>query len=136
MGRTCDRTSSPTIPATAAAVPDAFDWDRQDFIVVGSSAGKDSSVMLDTVCRQADAAGQLHKVHVLHCDLGKTLEGHDVEWPGVAELARRQAAAYGVPFAVRRSTQWEGLYQRILAHGKFPGHFARYCTVICTSSPR
>lgn len=105
-----------------------LDWDAQDVVVVGNSGGKDSAACLDTVCREADAAGALHKVRVLHCDLGTTPGGHLVEWPGAEDVARRQAARYGVPFAVRRSSRWVSLFDRILARGKWPGHFARYCT--------
>ncbi|WP_078661659.1 phosphoadenosine phosphosulfate reductase family protein [Streptomyces sp. NRRL B-24484] len=109
------------------AVPE-FDWDRHDVVIVGSSAGKDSAAMLHTVCQQADQAGALHKVRVLHCDLGATPNGHDIEWPMVAELARRQAALYSVPFAVRRAARWASLWDRIMAHGNWPGFFARFCT--------
>ncbi|GAA4009688.1 hypothetical protein GCM10022247_34780 [Allokutzneria multivorans] len=105
-----------------------FDWDAQDVVVVGHSGGKDSSVCLETVCRQANSAGALHKVRVLHCDLGSTPGGYLIEWPGAAAIARRQAERYGVPFAIRRSSRWTSLYARILAHGKWPGFFARYCT--------
>jgi 3'-phosphoadenosine 5'-phosphosulfate sulfotransferase (PAPS reductase)/FAD synthetase len=105
-----------------------LDWDAQDVVVVGNSGGKDSALCLDTVCREADAAGALHKVRVLHCDLGSTPGGQLVEWPGAEDVARRQAARYGVPFAVRRSSRWSSLFARILSRGRWPGHFARYCT--------
>jgi 3'-phosphoadenosine 5'-phosphosulfate sulfotransferase (PAPS reductase)/FAD synthetase len=105
-----------------------FDWDAQDVVVVGHSGGKDSALCLDAVCQQANAAGALHKVRVLHCDLGSTPGGHRVEWPGAEDVARRQSAMYEVPFAVRRSTRWSSLFARILSRGRWPGHFARYCT--------
>ncbi|PJE97166.1 phosphoadenosine phosphosulfate reductase [Streptomyces carminius] len=116
-------------PATTPAAPTAgFDWDAHDFVVVGDSGGKDSGALVHEVCTQADKAGQLHKVRVLHCDLGRTTKGHLVEWPGALEVARAHAEQYGVPFAVRRSQRWPSLWDRILAHGNWPGHFARYCT--------
>jgi 3'-phosphoadenosine 5'-phosphosulfate sulfotransferase (PAPS reductase)/FAD synthetase len=120
--------AAPSGPAVPPATAAEFDWDFHDAVVVGSSAGKDSAAMLHTVCQQADKAGALHKVRVLHCDLGATPNGHSIEWPGVVDLARRQAALYGVPFAVRRSKQWSSLWDRIKAHGNWPGHFARFCT--------
>ncbi|SDD55199.1 3'-phosphoadenosine 5'-phosphosulfate sulfotransferase (PAPS reductase)/FAD synthetase [Actinokineospora iranica] len=124
----CSNPCSRLLPAPADTAPVEFDWDAHDVVVVGDSGGKDSRVTLDTVCRQADAAGALHKVRVLHCDLGRTPEGHLVEWPGAEAVARRGAALYGVPFAVRRSSRWPSLLHRILDRGRWPGFFARYCT--------
>ncbi|MEU9168580.1 phosphoadenosine phosphosulfate reductase family protein [Streptomyces sp. NPDC048420] len=116
-------------PADAApAEPAEFDWDRHDVVVVGDSGGKDSGVLVHQVCTQADHAGQLHKVKVLHCDLGHTPNGHLIEWPGALEVARDHAALYDVPFAVRRSQRWPSLWDRIMDHGNWPGHFARFCT--------
>ncbi|MFE6253175.1 phosphoadenosine phosphosulfate reductase domain-containing protein [Streptomyces niveus] len=114
--------------AAPAAPPAVFDWDAHDFVVVGDSGGKDSGALVHEVCTQADKVGQLDKVRVLHCDLGRTKKGHLVEWPGAMEVARAHAELYGVPFAVRRSKLWPSLWDRILAHGNWPGHFARYCT--------
>lgn len=117
------------VPAAAPAAPPAdFDWDAHDFVVVGDSGGKDSGVTAHEVCTQADKVGQLHKVRILHCDLGRTTKGHLVEWPGALDVARAHAKQYGVPFAVRRSTRWPSLWDRIRDHGNWPGHFARFCT--------
>jgi 3'-phosphoadenosine 5'-phosphosulfate sulfotransferase (PAPS reductase)/FAD synthetase len=116
------------LPLFAAPAPAELDWDAQDVVVVGNSGGKDSALCLDTVCQEAAAAGALHKVRVLPCDLGSTPRGHLVEWPGAEDVARRQVARYGVPFAVRRSSRWSSLFARILSRGRWPGHFARYCT--------
>ncbi|MDG5807881.1 phosphoadenosine phosphosulfate reductase family protein [Streptomyces ossamyceticus] len=116
--------AAPAEPAAGAE----FDFDRQDVIIVGDSGGKDSGVLVDEVCTQADKAGQLHKVRVLHCDLGRTPNGHLIEWPGAMEVARDHAAMYGVPFVVRRSKRWPSLWDRILDHGNWPGFFARFCT--------
>jgi 3'-phosphoadenosine 5'-phosphosulfate sulfotransferase (PAPS reductase)/FAD synthetase len=63
-----------------------------DWIVVSSSAGKDSQAMLDYVCELATAAKVRERVLVLHCDLGR------VEWQGTRELAERQARRYDVQF--------------------------------------
>ncbi|MCX4578955.1 phosphoadenosine phosphosulfate reductase family protein [Streptomyces sp. NBC_01571] len=114
----------PPLPAPAAG----FDWDRNDVVIVGDSGGKDSGVLVHEVCTQADQEGQLHKVKVLHCDLGRTPNGHLIEWPGALEVARSHADLYGVPFAVRRSQRWPSLWDRVMDHGNFPGFFARFCT--------
>ena len=42
-----------------------------DVIVISSSSGKDSQVMLDQVTGLADAQGALNRVIVLHADLGR-----------------------------------------------------------------
>jgi 3'-phosphoadenosine 5'-phosphosulfate sulfotransferase (PAPS reductase)/FAD synthetase len=123
----CSRACNGQLPLFTMARTE-FDWDAQDVVIVGHSGGKDSTLCLDAVCRQAEAARALHKVRVLHCDLGSTPRGHLIEWPGAQTVAQRQAAMYGVPFAVRRSSRWPNLFARILSHGKWPGYFARYCT--------
>lgn len=105
-------------------VPDLRDY---DIILVASSGGKDSQVMLDLVAEQAKAAGVLNRVVVVHNDLGKTARGHSVEWPGTAELARKQAEHYGVRFEITRRKQG-GLFQEIQQRGKWPSAKARYCT--------
>ncbi|MFZ3476068.1 phosphoadenosine phosphosulfate reductase family protein [Streptomyces sp. 2.9] len=118
-------------PAAAAAAPAMsaeFDFDAHDVVIVGDSGGKDSGALVHEVCTQADRAGQLDKVRVLHVDLGRTTRGHLVEWPGALAVARAHAEQYGVRFAVRRSKRWPSLWDRILAHGNWPGFFARYCT--------
>ncbi|MFH0245976.1 phosphoadenosine phosphosulfate reductase family protein [Streptomyces sp. HK10] len=62
-----------------------------DLIIIQTSSGKDSLVAMHRTVAAAKAVGCLHKVRVMHCDLG-------AEWPGVPELARRQAERYGIPF--------------------------------------
>jgi 3'-phosphoadenosine 5'-phosphosulfate sulfotransferase (PAPS reductase)/FAD synthetase len=91
------------------------------WIVVSSSAGKDSQAMLDYVCGLAGAAGVIDRVVVVHCDLGR------VEWNGTRDLAERQAERYGVRFiAVWR--QQGDLLTHIEAVGFFPRPATRYCT--------
>lgn len=92
-----------------------------DWIVVSSSAGKDSMAMLDHVCELAKAAGVLERVVVVHCDLGRA------EWPGTKELAESQAAAYGVRFIVVWRKQGD-LLEHIEKMGFFPKPTTRYCT--------
>jgi 3'-phosphoadenosine 5'-phosphosulfate sulfotransferase (PAPS reductase)/FAD synthetase len=69
-----------------------------DVILIQSSAGKDSLVMLDQLATWAQQAGVLDKIVVVHCDLGD-----ESEWPGVRELAQRQAERYGLRFLIARA---------------------------------
>lgn len=92
-----------------------------DWIVVSSSAGKDSMAMLDHVVTLAEAAGVLHRVVVVHCDLGR------VEWPGTKELAEQQAARYGVRFVTVWRRQGD-LLEHIERVGFWPRPTTRYCT--------
>jgi 3'-phosphoadenosine 5'-phosphosulfate sulfotransferase (PAPS reductase)/FAD synthetase len=106
--------------------------ERYDWIVVNSSAGKDSQAMLHEICRQASALGILDRVVVVHADLGR------VEWKGTRELAEEQAKFYGVRFVVVRRKQGDLLDHvraraaKLRADGKlapaWPSSTARYCT--------
>ncbi len=103
-----------------------------DYIVVNSSAGKDSQALLDWVVRLAELAGVRDRVVVVHCDI-------EEEWPGTRELAEEHAHHYGVRFEVVRRKQG-GLLQHVLdrhaksqAVGKtdtppWPSSEQRYCT--------
>lgn len=108
----------------ATTAPDLRDF---DVILVNSSGGKDSQAMLDYVAEMARAAGVADRVVVLHCDLGKTPQGNDIEWPGTAELAAEQAGHYGFRFEVRRREQGDLLTQ-VEQRGMWPSSAARYCT--------
>ncbi|MFF4777441.1 phosphoadenosine phosphosulfate reductase family protein [Microtetraspora fusca] len=121
-----------------------------DIIVLNHSGGKDSTVALQELLKEADTAGVRDRIVVLHNDLGR------VEWPGTADLdavhadhyrtvfgatlverfgdrpsakgvAERQAAANGLPFFVRSRTQGD-LLQQIEQYGKFPDADNRHCT--------
>lgn len=59
------------------------------WIVINSSAGKDSQAMMDYVTELARAQGVEDRIIVVHADLGR------VEWKGTKELFERQAAHYG-----------------------------------------
>ncbi|MFJ2202442.1 phosphoadenosine phosphosulfate reductase family protein [Streptomyces violaceusniger] len=97
-------------------------------VVVTSSAGKDSVVMEDVVCTDAADLDQLDKVIVVHNDLGTTDSGEPVEWPGTQELAREQAARYGVRFEITKRDKG-GLFQQLTKERKkFPSSSARWCT--------
>lgn len=106
---------------TANLIPGIPNLTRFDYIVISSSAGKDSQAMLDYVCWLASLFGVLHRVVVVHAGLGR------VEWKGTAELAEEQAARYGVRFIKVRRGQGDLLTQ-IEQRGKFPGPATRYCT--------
>jgi 3'-phosphoadenosine 5'-phosphosulfate sulfotransferase (PAPS reductase)/FAD synthetase len=99
-----------------APVLTSYHW-----ILVNSSAGKDSQAMLDLVVELATAAGVRDRVVVVHCDLGR------VEWAGTAELAEEQAKHYGLRFEKVSRPQGD-LLDQIEARGMFPSSSARYCT--------
>lgn len=94
----------------------SFDW-----IVINTSAGKDSEVMLDEVVRLATEAGVLDRVVAVHADLGR------VEWKGTRALAERQVARYGIRMEVVSRPQGD-LLDQIEKRGMFPSSSARYCT--------
>ncbi|MFJ4880115.1 phosphoadenosine phosphosulfate reductase family protein [Streptomyces sp. NPDC088745] len=79
--------SVPFEPRTT--VPDELIIDA-DWVVISSSGGKDSQAMLSYVVRRAKALGMLHKIVVVHADLGRA------EWAGTRELAELQARLSGV----------------------------------------
>src|SRR5262249_6802549 len=92
------------------------------WLVISSSAGKDSQAMLDYVVEQADRAGVPRKrLVVAHADLRR------VEWPGTRELAEAQARHYGLAFHAVSRRQGD-LLDHIAERGMFPSPAARYCT--------
>lgn len=107
---------------TDAPVPDpaAYDW-----LLVSSSAGKDSQASLDVTVAAARTADVLDRVVVVHADLG------DAEWEGVPDLAAEHAAHYGLRFELTRR-QRNGKHYTILDHtearGKWPSSQQRWCT--------
>ncbi|MFB8087303.1 phosphoadenosine phosphosulfate reductase family protein [Streptomyces sp. NPDC055992] len=92
-----------------------------DVLLVQSSGGKDSVVMLHRIALWAAQAGCTDKVVVVHCDLGDKSE-----WPGVRELAERQAERYGLRFVAVDSTG--GLFGLVAKRGMFPDAARRLCT--------
>jgi len=114
-------------------MPPIPDLSRYHWILVNSSAGKDSQAMLDYIVSLADAQGvSRDRIVVVHCDLGR------VEWEGTAELAAEQAAHYGLRFEIVRRdlgdllTQVETRHATNVAKGKdiaaWPSSKARWCT--------
>lgn len=97
------------------------DLTTYDWIVVNSSAGKDSQVTLDEVVRLASEAGVKDRIVVVHSDLQRA------EWAGVRELAERQARHYGVRFEVVTRAQGD-LLTHVRQRGMWPSSTARYCT--------
>lgn len=96
---------------------------RYDMVLLNTSSGKDSQVMIEHVMGLVSKSGfPIRKVVAVHCDLGH------VEWPGSKALAKQQAISYGVErFEVVRRPQGD-LLQQIEARGMFPSSAARYCT--------
>ncbi|MGI8535805.1 MAG: phosphoadenosine phosphosulfate reductase family protein [Mycobacteriales bacterium] len=93
-----------------------------DLVLINSSAGKDSQAMLSHLVSLAVIADiPRSRLIVVHADLGR------VEWPGTAELAAEQAAAYGLRFETVRRTRGD-LLEQIESRGMFPSSTARYCT--------
>ena len=92
-----------------------------DWLVVNSSAGKDSQAMLDVVVHQAKSEEVLERLVVVHADLGR------VEWPGTRELAEHQARHYGVRFEVVTRQQGD-LLEYVEKRGRWPSPAQRYCT--------
>ena len=98
------------------AIPDipSYDW-----ILINSSAGKDSQAMLDYVVNLPEVDRK--RVVVVHCDLGR------VEWKGTRELAAEQAEHYGLRFVVV-SRDRDLLSQIEFERHKFPDSGNRFCT--------
>lgn len=92
-----------------------------DWIVVSSSAGKDSLAMLDYVCEKAEIARVLQRVVVVHADLGR------VEWKGTYDLAQTQAERYEVEFLATSRRQGD-LLEHVERRGRWPSPQQRYCT--------
>jgi 3'-phosphoadenosine 5'-phosphosulfate sulfotransferase (PAPS reductase)/FAD synthetase len=87
-----------------------------DWIVINSSAGKDSQAMTHYVCSLAQAQGvKWNKMVMVHCDLGR------VEWKGTRELAEAHAKHYGLRFEVVKREQSD-LLQQIEARGMSQGN--------------
>lgn len=97
------------------------------WIVINSSAGKDSQASLDFVVRFADEQNiPRRRLVVAHADLGR------MEWDGTVELAELQAKHYGLRFIkVRRQTKAganQTLLEQVAERGMWPSSTARYCT--------
>lgn len=93
-----------------------------DWIVINSSAGKDSQAMLADMVRRCDAEGiSRQKIVVAHADL------RDMEWAGTKDLAKTQAQIFGLRFEAIARPQGD-LLTHIEKRGKWPSNTCRYCT--------
>ncbi len=100
---------------------------KADWIVLNTSAGKDSQAMIDYVTRLADELGiPRSRLVAVHGDLG------EVEWPGTRELAAEHAAHYGLRFEIVHRVTKAGVRQNLLEQvrerGRWPSSTCRYCT--------
>jgi 3'-phosphoadenosine 5'-phosphosulfate sulfotransferase (PAPS reductase)/FAD synthetase len=102
------------------AANETMDLREYDFVVINSSAGKDSQAMLDYVVQLAREQGVVDRLLVVHSDLGRS------EWKGTRELAERQAKHYGLPFHVVQRSQ--DLLDHVEQKGMLPSSTTRYCT--------
>lgn len=93
-----------------------------DIILVNTSAGKDSQVMLDLVWKLATILGVQDRIVAVHCDLGRS------EWAGTRALAQRQCDRYGIPMHVISRPQGDLLHQVEFERKKWPSRSARFCT--------
>ena len=109
------------LPMLEDAPPPMPNLASYDWIVVSTSAGKDSMATLDYVCNLAELAGVLSRVVAVHADLGR------VEWQGARELAEQQAARLGIRFIPVWRKQGD-LLEHIESMGFFPRSSTRYCT--------
>jgi 3'-phosphoadenosine 5'-phosphosulfate sulfotransferase (PAPS reductase)/FAD synthetase len=107
----------------------APDLTTYHWILLNSSAGKDSQCMLDVVVEQCNVARvPRDRLLVAHADLGR------VEWPGTRELAEEQARHYGLAFVAVSRRQGD-LLQHIAQRGMFPSPAARFCTADMKRGP-
>jgi 3'-phosphoadenosine 5'-phosphosulfate sulfotransferase (PAPS reductase)/FAD synthetase len=118
------RTAPPAAPRGAEPFVPDLAW--YDVILFSSSAGKDSQAALDLLVEHAKTAGVLHRIVVVHADLG------EMEWSGTRDLAEEHAQHYGLRFeTVSRYTKFghaQTLLEQIEARGRFPDSKRRYCT--------
>src|SRR5690606_31305281 len=100
----------------------APDLTTYSWILINSSAGKDSQAMLDFVVEQCDRVDVPRcRLVVAHADLGR------VEWPGTRELAEEQARHYALAFHAVKRRQGD-LLKHIEKRGMFPSPTVRWCT--------
>jgi 3'-phosphoadenosine 5'-phosphosulfate sulfotransferase (PAPS reductase)/FAD synthetase len=97
------------------------------WIVVNSSAGKDSQTALHNIVTRCDAAGvSRDRIVVCHCDLKR------MEWDGVIKLVQEQANHYGLRLEIVKYRNKGGeelsLLDAVKRRGKWPDNRNRYCT--------
>lgn len=93
-----------------------------DYIVLNTSAGKDSQAMMDYVVKLATEQGVKDRVLAVHADLRK------VEWKGTRDLAETHCNLYyQIPLHVVHR-QLGDLLDQVLQRGMWPDAQNRYCT--------
>jgi hypothetical protein len=108
-----------------------------DVIVVNTSGGKDSQTSLAVVAQFCKDLAILDRVVAVHADLGR------MEWEGTKEIAKEQAAHWGVRFltvsrigdkathngkAYKSGETFGDLLDYVERRGKWPDNRNRYCT--------
>jgi 3'-phosphoadenosine 5'-phosphosulfate sulfotransferase (PAPS reductase)/FAD synthetase len=111
-----------TLPEMTPRLTCGVDLREWDVILVNTSAGKDSQVMLEIICDEAKRLGVLDRVVAVHCDLGRC------EWEGVPALAELQAILCGVKRFVKVSRPQGDLLEHVLDRGMWYAPRARFCT--------
>jgi 3'-phosphoadenosine 5'-phosphosulfate sulfotransferase (PAPS reductase)/FAD synthetase len=110
------------IPGTEPRLSCGIDLREWDVILINTSAGKDSQVMLQIITDEAKRLGVLDRVVAVHADLGR------IEWEGVPELAELQAIQCGVPRFEIVSRPQGDLLDHVRDRGMWPAPGPRYCT--------
>jgi len=99
------------------------DLSSYDWILVNSSAGKDSEAALHMLVAEADRQSfPRDRIVVVHANLGRC------EWKGVEALARRQAERYGLRFEVTQRFNGESILEYAQRRGMWPSSGSRWCT--------
>lgn len=104
-----------------------MDLNSYDFIVINSSAGKDSICAIYEVSRLAGLQGYpRERIIISHQDL------RSVEWAGTKALAAKQAELFGLEIRyshrVDKNGYDESLLEYVERRGKWPSSKQRYCT--------
>jgi len=98
-----------------------FDLKDYDIVLVNSSSGKDSALMLNKIVAKADAeCVSRERIVVAHAIM-------EEEWKGTPELVREHAAYYGLRVEMEQRPQGT-LLQHVKSRGKWPSPQNRYCT--------
>ncbi len=97
-----------------------MDLTTYDIILIQTSAGKDSQVMMEKVYNLAVEQGVTDRLVAVHCDLGR------MEWQGTRDLAQKQADHYGIRLEVVSRSQ--DILEQVEQRGMWPSSTARYCT--------
>jgi len=98
-----------------------------DLIILNTSAGKDSLVMMWDILRRAKKENYpIERIVCSHQDLGR------FEWPGTKVLVETQASIFGLKtyYSKRRNKDGyeENLLEYVLRRRKWPSNKQRWCT--------